>query len=178
MDPLEFFLVFLKASATTVAGSGSLPVLQQDIVDVRGWAGPDVIAKSLAVGRLSPGPTGMYVVSVGYLLMGWWGAVLALVAAVLPPLVVLPLAPFVRRSLHRPWMAGLLRGVALSSAGLLLAVGTGLSLPADFAFTPSKLAHPALAALGFLLARSGNLHPVVVLGVSGAAGAVLYFLGV
>lgn len=177
MDPLEFFFIFLKACGITFAGMGSLPVLQQELVHLRGWATDEQIAKSVAVGRLTPGPNGMYVVSLGYLLMGWLGALLALIGAVLPPLVILPLAPLVRRTMHLPWMSGLMRGIALGSAGLLLSVGANLVAPGGLALSATFTANVGLAALALALTRTGKLHPVVVLGGAGLAGVALSAAG-
>ena len=71
---LEVFRVFFQSSLITFAGQAALPVLNQEFVHIRGWVTEADVAKSLAVGRLSPGPTGMFVVSLGYLVAGWPGA--------------------------------------------------------------------------------------------------------
>lgn len=177
MNPLELFSIFFKASLITFAGLGSLPVLQQELVQFRGWATDEQVAKSVAIGRLSPGPNGMYAVSLGYLVMGWGGAGLALVGSVLPPLVVLPLAPLVRRGMHLPWVNGLMRGIALGSAGALLSVGVGLVSPGGFSLSGPGPTNVGLAALGLALSWSGRVHPAVVLGVAAAAGVGLAFVG-
>ena len=174
---LEVFLVFFQASLITFAGQASLPVLHQELVQHRGWVDAAAISKALAVGRLSPGPTGMYVVSLGYLVAGWPGAFLAMLGATLPPLVVLPLAPLVRRSLHRPWVRGFMQGIGLASAGLLLAVGFGIVTADGVAPTPTFLGHVVMAALGFALSWTGKIHPVLVIGAAGAGGVALTALG-
>ncbi len=178
MDPLEFFLIFLKATTFTFAGLGSLPLLQQDLVHIRGWATDAQLAKAVAVGRLSPGPNGMYVVSLGYLLMGWWGALLATLGSVLPPLIILPLAPVLRRTMHVPWVNGLMRGIALGSTGLMLPVGLALALPEGFALSNARLAgNIGLAVLAFAVTRTGRMHPALVLGGAGVLGMLLSFAG-
>jgi chromate transporter len=175
---LEFFLIFFKASLITFAGMGSVPVLQQDLVQFRGWTTDDQIAKALAVSRLSPGPNGMYVVSLGYMMLGWAGAVVALLASVLPPLVVLPLAPIVRRTMHLPWVNGLMRGIGLGSAGLLLVVGYGIIFPSGLtALSSATLLNLGLGALGMVLTWTGRVHPVVVIGLAGLAGIGLSTFG-
>ncbi|MBI4491812.1 MAG: chromate transporter [Chloroflexi bacterium] len=177
MSPLEFFLIFLKASAITFTGMGSLPILQQELVQFHGWTTDEQIAKAVAIGRLSPGPNGMYAVSIGYVVMGWLGALLALLGSVLPPLIIIPLAPLVRRSIHRPWVDGLMRGIGLGSAGLLLSVGVGLVAPNGFSLAGPGPWNLALAVLGFALTRTGKLHPAIPLGVAGVAGVVLSMAG-
>ena len=120
----HFFAVNVRAPM--LIAQAALPVLNQELVQIRHLATAADISKSLAVGRLSPGPTGMFVVSLGYLVAGWPGAFLAMLGSALPPLVVLPLAPIIRRSLHRLWVGGFMRGIGLASAGLLLAVSAGI----------------------------------------------------
>jgi chromate transporter len=174
----EIFRVFFTSSLITFAGQAALPVLQQELVQLRGWVTDADLAKSLAVGRLSPGPTGMFVVSLGYMVAGWAGAFLAMTGASLPPLLVLPLAPLIRRSFHRPWVRGAMLGIGLASAGLLLSVGFGilLSKGADLSLTFGG--NVAMAILGFALSWTGKVHPVIVIAAAGAGGVLLSSLGI
>ena len=169
----EVFSVFFKSSLITFAGQAALPVLSQEMVQLRGWVTEADIAKSLAVGRLSPGPTGMFVVSLGYMVAGWPGVFLAMLGAIIPPLLVLPLAPVIRGSLHRPWVRGAMQGIALASAGLLLSVSAGILLSTGVGVTPGFAGSVALAALGFGLSWTGKIHPIIVLGAAGAGGIAL-----
>jgi chromate transporter len=175
---LEVFRVFFQSSLITFAGQAALPVLNQEFVHIRGWVTEADVAKSLAVGRLSPGPTGMFVVSLGYMVAGWPGAFLAMLGATIPPLLVLPLAPIVRRSLHRPWVRGAMQGVGLASAGLLLFVASGILFSTGVGFTPAFAGSVAMAVLGLALSWSGKIHPVAVLGAASAGGIGLSLLGV
>ncbi|MFN0071558.1 MAG: chromate transporter [Chloroflexota bacterium] len=177
MIPWEYYLaifqVFFQSSLITFAGQAALPVLHQELVQLRGWVTAADIAKSLAVGRLSPGPTGMFVVSLGYMVAGWAGAFLAMLGSSMPPLLVLPLAPIIRRSLHRPWVRGAMQGIGLASAGLLLSVGVGI-LKADFdGFNVSFAGDLLMAALGIALSWTGKIHPVIVIAAAGVGGVVL-----
>jgi chromate transporter len=177
-DYLDVFFVFFKASLITFAGQAALPVLNQELVQIRHLATAADISKSLAVGRLSPGPTGMFVVSLGYLVAGWPGAFLAMLGSALPPLVVLPLAPLIRRSLHRLWVGGFMRGIGLASAGLLLAVSAGIVTADGVSPTPAVFGNLGLAVLGFALAWSGKIHPVLIMAIAGVVGYVLWSFGI
>src|SRR6185436_8378534 len=88
IDALLFFWLMFKASLFSTSGSGNLPILHQDLL-ARGWATDRNFAESLAIGQISPGPSGLWVISLGYLLDGLRGALLTLVAITLPPLLVL-----------------------------------------------------------------------------------------
>src|SRR3982074_3914856 len=98
MDLLALFAVFLKDSALTLGGLGSLPLLRQDLV-ATGIATDPQLVEALAIGRLSTGPNGLWIVSLGYQLAGPLGAAIAPVAPGLPPLLILPATAGARRRL-------------------------------------------------------------------------------
>ena len=168
MDPVALFLVFLKASALSLGGLSSLPLLRAELVAPH-IATDDQVIQAIAIGRVSTGPNGLYVVSLGYLVAGVAGATLALVAATLPPLVIVPLASASRRWLLTTPVAGLVRGVALATAGLLAATSLGI-LQAAGATAWWQL---ALAALAFALTSQGKVHPAAVIAIGVAVGVAL-----
>lgn len=168
VDPLTLFFVFLKASALSLGGLSSLPLLQADLV-APGIATDEQVVQAIAIGRISTGPNGLYIVSLGYLVGGMAGAAAALVAALLPPLVVVPIAAIARRWLLLPPVAGLVRGVALATAGLLaatgLAIASAASVPAWWQI--------ALAGAATAVSYRGTIHPALVIAIGAAAGLAL-----
>src|SRR5258705_491127 len=128
MDPLALFAVLLKDSALALGGLGSLPLLRQDLV-ATGVVTDEQLVQALAIGRLSTGPNGLWIVSLGYQMAGLLGAAMALVASCLPPLVILPATAMARRWLLSVPFAGLVRRAALATAGLLCATGFSLIAP-------------------------------------------------
>src|SRR5437763_1086392 len=101
MDALALFGVFLKASALSLGGLSSLPLLRGDLV-APGIATDDQVIQAIAIGRISTGPNGLYIVSLGYLVAGVVGATMALLAASLPPLVIVPITAAARRCHPQP----------------------------------------------------------------------------
>ncbi|MEJ7652356.1 MAG: chromate transporter [Chloroflexia bacterium] len=87
MDALTFFWLFLKASLFSTGGMGNLPILHEDLLG-RGWATEQNFAEALAVGQISPGPNGLWVISLGYLTAGWLGSALACIAITIPPMLI------------------------------------------------------------------------------------------
>lgn len=177
MDLLGLFLVFLKSSALTVGGLASLTLVHQDLV-VPGIASDPQVVEALAIGRLSPGPNGLYLVSLGYEVAGWAGAAVATLAVSLPPLVIIPATALARRWLLSAWFGGLVRGVTLASAGLLVATGLQIAVP-GLGVGTARIAwwQAALAVIAVVETLRGRLHPalLVVLGV--VAGNALFLLG-
>jgi chromate transporter len=168
VDPLAMFLVFLKASALSIGGLSSLPLLRAELV-VPHIATDQQVVQAIAIGRISTGPNGLYVVSLGYLVGGVLGAILALVAATAPPLVVVPITAVARRWLLTTPVAGLVRGVALATAGLLAATGLGI-VTATGAPAWWQL---ALVAVGTVLSYRGTIHPGLVIALGAVAGVAL-----
>lgn len=171
MEALPLFLTFLRAAALSVGGLSSLPLLRQDLV-APGVVTERQVIEALALGRLSTGPSGLYVVSLGYFAFGWPGAVIALVAAAIPPLAIVPAAAHIRRQLLSPWAAGLVRGVALSTSGLVVATGIQLIAPDRqlLGVPPWQL---ALAVIGGALTIHGKLHPALLVIGGASIGLVL-----
>jgi chromate transporter len=168
MDPLAMFLVFLKASSLSIGGLSSLPLLRAELVAPH-IATDEQVVQAIAIGRISTGPNGLYIVSLGYLVGGALGAALALCAATVPPLVIVPVTAFARRWLLTTPVAGLVRGVALATAGLLAATGVGIVTAAG---TPAWW-QLALVAAAVLLSYRGTIHPGLVIALGALAGIAL-----
>jgi len=98
-EQLGLFVIFLKSSALAIGGLASLPLLRADLVPQ--YVTDAGIVQALAVGRLAPGPNGLYIVSLGYIVAGWTGALYALIGASVAPLVMLPATALARRWLVR-----------------------------------------------------------------------------
>lgn len=168
MDPLGLFLVLLKDSALSLGGLGALPLLRQDLV-ATGLVTDAQLVQALAIGRLSTGPNGLWIVSLGYQMSGPLGAVIALAASSLPPLIMLPATALARRWLLSVPFAGLVRGAALATAGLLAATGVSLILPHGDA--PSWW-QVVIGVAATAVTYQGRLHPAVVV-IGGALVGVL-----
>ena len=166
MEQLGLLLVFLKSSALAVGGLASLPLLRADLVPR--YVTDAGIVQALAIGRLGPGPNGLYIVSLGYLVAGWTGALYALIGATLAPLLILPATALARRWLLSAWFGGLVRGVSLATAGLLLATGATIVNAGG-----TQVWQLALVAATVAVTLQGKLHPAVMIVVGGAVGLAL-----
>jgi chromate transporter len=116
IDGVTFFWLVLRASLLSSGGLGNLPLLHQDMLS-RGWAGDRDFASALAIGQVAPGPNGLWVVALGYLVYGLPGATLSAVAVTLPPLLVVPVGHLHMRYAEVPAVRGFVRGLTLALAG-------------------------------------------------------------
>lgn len=168
MDWLTYFLLFLKACLLSTGGRGPFPYLYADFIS-RGWATEANFAEALSVGEISPGPSGLWVVSFGYLTGGLPGAALALVAACIPPFAALLVSRVHTRLKGFAATRGALDGLVLAIIGTAIVV-LG-SLFASNGVTPvTVLIFTAAVALVY----AGRMPTVFIL--LGAAVAGVLFL--
>lgn len=170
MNPLIYFLLFFKASLFSTGGLGNLPSLHQDLLGL-GWATDYEFGQAIAVGQISPGPNGLWVICLGYLTFGYLGALLALIAICLPPFLVLALAAVHNRIEHKPSVRGMLRGISLAVVGLTMAVVLALISAPNIDWKGWLIAFAA-----FALSITGKVGVLVILLGGGVAGFLFYGL--
>lgn len=168
IDPITYFWILLKASLFSTGGTGNLPSIHADLL-ARGWATDRHFAEALAIGQISPGPSGFWVICLGYLNDGLRGALLATLAISLPPVLVLAVAALHRRVGDHPAMQGFVRGLGLAVCGIFLVVVMRL-LQENGLDVRSVLI--VIASAG--LAMTGRLPVSLLLGLAGLVGALIY----
>ncbi|HEX6540816.1 MAG TPA: chromate transporter [Ktedonobacterales bacterium] len=168
IDPLVYLLLFLKASLFSTGGFSNLPSLHQDLL-LKGWAREADFGQSIAIGQISPGPNGLWVISLGYLTYGFLGALLALIAIIIPPMLVLVIARSYSRIERWPRTQGAMRGVSIAVIGLLVTViWTILHQPGI------DLIGLLIAAGAFILAATRKVNIPLILALGGLVGFLVY----
>ncbi|HLZ63522.1 MAG TPA: chromate transporter [Ktedonosporobacter sp.] len=168
IDPLLYFLLFLKASLFSTGGFANLPSLEQDLPE-RGWATQLNFQQAIVIGQLSPGPNGLWVVSLGYLTYGYLGALLALIAVTLPPLLVLAVEAGYNSIERQRWVKGMMRGISLAVVGISLTVAWSIISPSVIDWRSWLIAAAACA-----LALTRRVPLLLILTLAGIAGYLLY----
>lgn len=167
---LVLLWILVKSTFTSFAGLASLPEIRDELVEQRHWLTDDDLNQAMVIARTTPGPIGVYVVSVGYMADGVPGAVAGWIAMASPSLlVILLVGSFGKRAQH-PRVRAMLRCVVLASAALLVlaAIPIGreaLDGPLTIAIT--------VVALPLLIMK--RVDPLWILGMAAAlssAGAV------
>ena len=120
------YLVLLKGTVTAFAGLASLSVIQDSLVNHYHVLTNDQLNEAVVIMRSSPGPVGLYVVSVGYFVAGLPEAIAGWLAMITPALLIIPLVHFVGRKMEHPRVKAVLQTVVIASAGLLLAAAIPL----------------------------------------------------
>jgi hypothetical protein len=75
MNIVLLYLLLLKGTVTAFAGLASLPVIQESLVNHYHVLTNEQLNEAVVITRSSPGPVGLYIVSVGYFAAGLPGAV-------------------------------------------------------------------------------------------------------
>ncbi|WP_426434585.1 chromate transporter [Bradyrhizobium genosp. P] len=121
MNILLLYLLLLKGTLTAFAGLASLPVIQELLVNHHHVLTNEQLNEAVVITRSSPGPVGLYIVSVGYRATGLPGPVAGWLTMITPALLIIPLIHFVGRRMDHPRVRSVLQAVVIASAGLLLA---------------------------------------------------------
>ena len=164
MTPMAFFLYVLRAALLSSGGFGNVSSLHDSFVP-RGMATDAQFVQALTVGQLSPGPNGLWVVSLGYLMLGPWGSVAAFVGIMIPPILVIGIERLYSRVQHHPAVEGFIRGLNLAVAGLFVPIL--LKLLQGSGIDELKV---ALVVAAFILGWFQRIPVVVVIGLCAAIG--------
>jgi chromate transporter len=146
MNLAVLYLLLVKATLTSFSGLASLPVVRTDFVVRRHIITDRQLNTAVAASRIGPGPLGIYVVSVGYLVAGAPGACVGWLAMITPAFLIIPMLRFLgTRAEHR-------RARAVASA--VLFAGAGLMLSAAAPMARDVITGPlslAIVAASFVL---------------------------
>ncbi|MEY2846594.1 MAG: hypothetical protein RL076_2140 [Chloroflexota bacterium] len=168
MNPWLLFWLLLKASLFSTSGTGNVPILHHDMLAL-GWASDHTFAEALAIGQISPGPTGLWVISFAYLVDGIRGALLAVVAIAIPPFTALGVLIFYQRHGQHPAMQGFVRGLTLAVASMFLVVLVRIMHQAGIDWQSLGIAG---AACGLTLSK--RIPVPFILLLAGGMGILLY----
>lgn len=198
---LKLYWEFFKTGLFAVGGGmATLPFLQA-IGESTGWYTYGDLMNMLAVSESTPGPIGINMATyVGFTAAGVPGAVAATIGEVTPSILVILIVaavlhsfrnnPYVDHAFYglRPASTGLI-GAACVSVILEVLTSVRLVAPESGLIKGAVLGNGALFNLpGLLLAavllvlthwipKVKDLHPIVFIGVSAAAGVVFGFAG-
>ncbi|GMB00078.1 chromate transporter [Pelosinus sp. IPA-1] len=167
MDWIMFLGVVLKSVLFSTGGFGPLPSLHADFI-ANGWASEKQFTEALAIGQITPGPNGLWVVSLCYLVAGVPGAVLACIALILPPLLILIVQRCHACIANHPATQGLLDGVVLVIASFSVIVLAGI-----FRSNGLDIGMIAIVVISATLAISRRVSANIILVSAALVGFIL-----
>ncbi|HEY1230488.1 MAG TPA: chromate transporter, partial [Ramlibacter sp.] len=164
---------YFAYAGSFVFGSGLaiVPFLYAGVVKEYGWLTDRQFVDAVAVAMITPGPVVITTGFIGYLVSGFWGAVVAAVATFLPCylLTILP-APYFKRHGKRPAIVAFVDGVTAAAIG---AIAGAVVVIAQRSITDWLTAALALVTAGVRWRFKTLPEPVVVL-VAALVGLAAY----
>ena len=127
MNVIVLYLLLLKATLTSFSGLASLPMIRSDFVVHYHLLTDRQLNTAVAAGRLGPGPLGIYVVSVGYMVAGVPGACAGWLAMITPAFLIIPMLRFLGKRAEHRRIKSVTRTVLLAGAGLMAGAAAPLA---------------------------------------------------
>lgn len=154
-------------------GSATIATLHHEIVTKRDWVTQRQFDLSYALSRLTPGTNLLaFSTAIGWLVSGWEGAVVVLLASSLPCSLLAVLLTVVYQSLTRnPFAMMALRGALAAAVGIV--AGTAWTLIRPHVKEANKLHIAAFCIGAFLLAAVFHIPPIRILLIAAVVGALL-----
>ncbi len=112
MNVVLLYLLLLKGTLTAFAGLASLPVIQDALwcLHRHVLTAEQPLNEAVVITRSTPGPVGLYIVSVGYFAAGLAGAIAGWLAMITPARLIIPLVHYAGRRMEHPRVREILAG--------------------------------------------------------------------
>ncbi|MHB8119520.1 MAG: chromate efflux transporter [Methanothrix sp.] len=131
-------------------GFASLPLMLNEVVDVRSWMDDQTFMSGIALGQITPGPIVITAAFVGYIMYGPIGAIVATLGIFLPSfLMVIGTVPYYDRLSGSPRFNRAVNGILCSFVGLLASVAFHFASNMQWNFPHATMAVAAFIALLF-----------------------------
>ena len=126
----DLLIGFLKVGLFAFGGAyGAIPLIR-DVVLSYGWIEEEMLTYMIAVSESTPGPIMVNLATyVGSSQAGFWGALIATTAVVLPSfIIILLIMVLLKKLLKNPYVQAILRGLKPCIIGIILATGVYMIL--------------------------------------------------
>ena len=164
-------LLFLRiVNLTFGGGDPTMAALQRELVERRGWLAAEKYGLSYGLARVTPGTNLLaFCAATAWLLRGWRGALLALVAATVPSAVLVVWLSYAYQVLTaNHYGAGAIGGMLAAAVGMMIAAAWNLARPHVRSRTwPRTL---VLVAGSLALSLGLGMPPIQVLALAALAG--------
>ena len=184
---LDLLLGFLKVGCFAFGGAyGAIPLIR-DVVLSYGWLSDETLTYMIAVSESTPGPIMVNLATyIGNSQAGFWGAVIATLAVVLPSfLIILLVTALLTTVLKNKYVQAILRGLKPCVIGIVLATGLYMVFSncfgkvGAFALQWEALLITSLLLLAMLIykrTKKQKLSPILLIILSAVLGAMIYGL--
>ena len=176
----ELFVSFLRVGLFSFGGAyGAIPLIREEVFR-RGWLSDEALSYMIAVSESTPGPimvnTATYI---GSSQAGFFGALLATFAVVLPSfLVILLVMAVLKNAIKNPHVQALLRGLRPCVIAIILVTGCEMVISNCLRSTDltALLITAILAAIlfGSKYGLKKKISPITLILIAACLGIVFY----
>lgn len=169
---LKLFVSFLKIGTFAIGGTYSfMPLVEEEVVQGHHWLDKPEFLELVGLAKVFPGAISIkFATYTGYKVAGIPGAIVANVANMLQPvLLILLAARFYTKYKELPAVRGAFTMVQYAVFAMIIAVAIQL-------VNKSQLLEPkyiAVVAVSFLLFAFTRVHPILVITAAGFPGVLL-----
>ena len=167
---LKLFLSIFKIGTFTFGGGyAMIPLIEEEVVVNKGWISKEEFLDILVVSQSLPGALAVNTsVFLGYKIGGFIGAMVALLAVILPSfLIILIIAVFFMKFRDNYYVNAAFKGITAAVPMLVLIGAISLSKGLEKNIRTLITIIIGIIALAFF-----NIHPVLVLIISGVYGVI------
>ena len=167
---LKLFLSIFKIGTFTFGGGyAMIPLIEEEVVVNKGWISKEEFLDILVVSQSLPGALAVNTsVFLGYKIGGFIGAMVALLAVILPSfLIILIIAVFFMKFRDNYYVNAAFKGITAAVPMLVLIGAISLSKGLEKNIRTLIIIIIGIIALAFF-----NIHPVLVIIISGLYGVI------
>jgi len=145
----ELAMLMIKIDLFAFGGGfAALPLMLQEVVNVRGWMDSKTFMDGIALGQVTPGPIVITATFVGFLTNGLAGAVVATMAVFIPSFILLVIGASIFDRLKQSLLfQRSVKGIFASFVGLLLYVTIKFAIAVPWDFIRLMIVVAAIVAL-------------------------------
>ncbi|MBH0161958.1 MULTISPECIES: chromate transporter [Fictibacillus] len=165
MTYLNLFLAFFRSGMLGYGGGpSSIPLVHKEVVGKYKWMNDEEFGDVLALGNTLPGPIATKMAGyIGYRVAGILGLFIALLATILPTIILMILLlTSLREFKDQPWVQGMTKGV-IPVVAVMLAVLTWQFFDSSKKGLGLKLSLLHIFA-GVVLLQFLGVHPGIIIG--------------
>ena len=168
----QLFLVFFRIGLLAFGGAYSfLPLIEKDVVERYGWMTKQEFLEVLGIVKVFPGAISIkYATYVGGKVAGIWGAIIANIANLLAPVVLILIATYFYNSYKEiPHVKNAFSAIQIAVFAMIIGVAFQTIKITDLIILKNLL----VVILVFTLFFFTNIHPAFLLIGAGLWGAFL-----
>lgn len=174
---LEIFWSFFQIGLFSFGGGyAALPLIQEQVVDAKGWLTMTEFADVITISQMTPGPIALNAATfVGIGVAGLPGAIVATLGSVTPScIIVLTLAMVYYKYKELNWMKAILKGLKPAVIGLIASAGFSILLFSLWNGEVIDIVAIIIFIAALFVLRKWKMNPIHVMLGAGVVGFITY----